>query len=80
MRSMKGKRNLRNVYVGAAFLTGLIALGVAQNALEKTAAAQGKSSVQAPKFEVDPMWPKPLPNHWLLGATIGVSVDAQDHV
>jgi hypothetical protein len=34
----------------------------------------------APRFEVDPMWPKPLPNHWILGQTIGVSVDAQDHV
>ncbi len=35
---------------------------------------------EAPEFEVDPMWPKPLPNHWLLGMTIGVSVDAQDHI
>jgi len=26
-------------------------------------------------FEVDPLWPKPLPNHWLLGWTIGVWVD-----
>jgi len=26
------------------------------------------------------MWPKPLPNHWLLGSTIGVFVDPQDHV
>ena len=24
--------------------------------------------VQAPRFEVDPFWPKPLPNHWALGA------------
>ncbi len=35
---------------------------------------------QAPLFEVDPFWPKPLPNHWVLGSTIGLSVDAQDHV
>src|SRR5690349_9822882 len=40
-------------------------------------AAQAKT---APVFEVDPFWPKPLPNHWVLGSTIGVSVDAQDHV
>ena len=33
-----------------------------------------------PRFEVDPLWPKPLPNKWILGQTIGVSVDAQDHV
>ena len=31
-------------------------------------------------FEVDPLWPKPLPNHWLLGMTIGLWVDEQDHV
>ena len=34
----------------------------------------------APLFEVDPLWPKPLPNHWLLGSTIGVAVDSRDHV
>jgi len=34
----------------------------------------------APSFEVDPMWPKPLPNHWILGNVIGVGVDDRDHV
>ena len=34
----------------------------------------------APMFEVDPLWPKPLPNHWLLGSTIGVDVDSRQHV
>ena len=38
------------------------------------------AGVQAPRFEVDPLWPKPLPNHWLMGQTIGVDVDAQDHI
>jgi len=38
------------------------------------------ASVQAPRFEVDPLWPKPLPNHWVLGMTIGVTVDPQDHI
>jgi DNA-binding beta-propeller fold protein YncE len=55
------------------------ALGVGQCVLETSAAAQ-TARVQAPRFEVDPFWPKPLPNHWLLGSTIGLSVDAQDHV
>jgi len=40
----------------------------------------GQTSVEAPYFEVDPMWPKPLPNHWVLGMSIGVSVDDRDHV
>jgi len=42
--------------------------------------AQQRASVTAPAFEIDPFWPKPLPNHWVIGSTIGVSVDAQDHV
>jgi DNA-binding beta-propeller fold protein YncE len=59
----------------------LAAIGGGQYALERSAAAQSKGGgAQAPRFEVDPMWPKPLPNHWLLGSTIGVSVDAQDHI
>ncbi len=38
------------------------------------------ASAQAPRFEVDPLWPKPLPNHWVLGMVVGVATDAQDHV
>ncbi len=34
----------------------------------------------APRFEVDPSFPKPLPNHWVLGMSVGVGVDNQDHV
>src|SRR5438034_10823820 len=33
-----------------------------------------------PSFKVDPAWPKPLPNHWLVGAVAGVAVDSKDHV
>ena len=69
----------RNVYVGVAFLTSLGTLGIISVALDKRAVVQA-SAVSAPRFEVDPMWPKPLPNHWILGQTIGVSVDANDHV
>src|SRR6201989_883679 len=68
----------RNLYLGIAFIALLVALGIGQSVLEKMTAAEGK--VLAPRFEVDPLWPKPLPNHWLLGSTIGVDVDAQDHV
>jgi hypothetical protein len=68
----------REFVIGAAFLVLLAALGIGQAALDRVA-AEGKS-VQAPRFEVDPMWPKPLPNHWLLGNVIGVGVDFQDHI
>ncbi len=67
----------RSVYVGAAFAGLIGVLGIGSMVLDRQAQA---ATVMAPRFEVDPMWPKPLPNHWILGQTIGVSVDAQDHV
>jgi len=70
----------RNVLIGTALVTALAALGVAQRALETAVDAQAKGVVMAPRFEVDPMWPKPMPNHWLLGNAIGVGVDKQDNV
>jgi DNA-binding beta-propeller fold protein YncE len=69
----------RNIFVGATFLALLTVLGVGIIEVEKRAAVEA-ATVQAPMFEVDPLWPKPLPNHWLMGQTIGVSVDAQDNV
>ena len=33
-----------------------------------------------PKFQVDPSWPKTLPNNWIMGQAAGVAVDAQDHI
>src|SRR5580765_2794689 len=68
----------RNLTIGAAVLVVLVVLGLAQAMLDRAAATE--KSVQAPRFEVDPMWPKPLPNHWLLGNVIGVGVDPQDHI
>jgi hypothetical protein len=44
------------------------------------AQAQASGDVMVPWFEVDPYWPKPLPNHWVLAMTIGLSMDAKDNV
>ena len=67
----------RNLVAAAAVVVAIIALGCGQNALENAAQAQAK---EAPMFEVDPFWPKPLPNHWILGSTIGIGVDSRDHI
>jgi DNA-binding beta-propeller fold protein YncE len=69
----------RNLYIASGFVALLAAMGVGSMLLEKKAVVQAATAT-APRFEVDPLWPKPLPNHWILGQTIGVSVDAQDHV
>lgn len=41
---------------------------------------QSLQAQSTPKFEVDPLWPKPLPNGWVTGEVGGTCVDAQDHV
>jgi len=41
------------------------------------AAATGQTF---PQFLVDPFWPKPLPNDWILGQVAGIDVDVEDHV
>ena len=64
----------RKLVCGTLLAAGVLALGVGQALLQRQAEAQG-SSVSAPIFEVDPLWPKPLPNNWLLGWTIGVWAD-----
>ena len=69
---------MRCILIGVAALTLTVACGGGGG--EQAPAATSDGGVQAPMFEVDPMWPKPLPNHWVLGSTIGVAVDAEDHV
>jgi len=69
----------RNLCIGLLFVVVLALLLAASSILQKRAAVEA-AGVQAPRFEVDPLWPKPLPNHWLLGQTIGVSVDDKDHI
>src|SRR5215208_3211973 len=49
-------------------------------ALISLSAAASAQSVQAPRFEVDPFWPKPLPTHTLVGSLTGIAIDGQDHV
>jgi len=68
-----------NLAIGTLLLALLAGLAIGAHLLEKQASVSAAGNV-APRFEVDPLWPKPLPNHWILGQTIGVSVDAQDHV
>jgi DNA-binding beta-propeller fold protein YncE len=65
----------RTAAVNAAFLTVCLVAAIAQTMPYKRNAAE-----RAPEFQVDPAWPKPLPNHWSLGVVVGVAVDGQDNV
>jgi hypothetical protein len=74
---MKNIFRSRNLLIGAGFAMALCALAIGQFVLSRKALAQ---SIMAPKFEVNPFWPKPLPNHWIMGMAIGVWVDNNDHI
>jgi hypothetical protein len=69
------KKTIRSfgVMAGLVAVLGLIVL------TRQAPVAHGQAK-QAPMFEVDPFWPQPLPNHWVTGSTIGLSVDAHDNV
>jgi DNA-binding beta-propeller fold protein YncE len=66
----------RKLKVGMMFVAVLLALGAGQAMLDR-ASAQAK---QVPRFEVDPFWPKPMPNNYVQGMTIGIGITADDHV
>ena len=75
-------KNTRNLAVGVTLVALIGTLGLVQHWLERTVDAQAAKGeiVMVPRYEVDPTFPKPLPNHWYQGMTIGVSVDARDHI
>ena len=68
----------RNVLIGMTFVVAGLGLVAAERALVQTAQAQ--AGAQVPIFEVDPFWPKAMPNNWVFGQTIGLGVDDRDQV
>ena len=73
------RESIRKIIAAGALLSMFLAFVASHNYL-KQAASAANSGRQAPYFEVDPFWPQPLPNKWILGSTIGVAVDDRDHV
>jgi hypothetical protein len=59
--------SIRIVWLAAAALLAIGALPMAH-------------ADDVPRFAVDPAWPKPLPNDWILGEIGGLAVDARDHI
>ena len=68
-------RNTRQASVSVlriAFALTLVACSI------PPACAQG--GFNAPSFEVDASWPKPLANNWLIGQVGGLAIDKHDHI
>src|SRR3954447_25106003 len=56
------------IFMAAAALLGTMAL------------AQPARAGDVPTFAVDATWPKPLPNHWIIGQVGGITADSKDHI
>src|SRR5713101_2249592 len=69
----------RRLGIVAAALA-LTTLGGLALVLTGPVTAQRPADGVAPRFQVDPWWPKPLPNNWLMGQAAGVAVDRHDHI
>lgn len=69
-----------NIVFGLVAVATIAALAIGQAKFQEEAVAAEGAGKMAPAFEVDPFWPKPLPNHWITGNAIGVAVDSRDHV
>ncbi len=65
---------MKRVYIVLAVLMLNLTAGIS------SLRAASNEKVKAPIFVVDPLWPKPLPNHWITGAVVGLSIDAHDNV
>ncbi len=70
---MRAKRPVANALYSACLV--LLSLGSCTSAEEPS-----QGATDAPVFRVDPFWPGPLPNKWILGQVAGVAVDSRDHV
>jgi len=69
--------------VVALFVATSLGLGAGALTLSQIATAADKAqetAVTAPTFQVDPFWPKNLPDQWILGPVNGIAIDSRDHV
>ena len=58
--------------ISVAWLAAALAL-ISGPALAQTAGT-------TPQFQVEPFWPKPLPNNWILGQVSGIATDRLDRI
>ena len=73
---MEAKRFVHLLSIATAWS---IALGIWNPFSHEGNFLRGQSLTPA-KFQVDPFWPKPLPDDWVTGNVGGTCVDSNDHV
>ena len=54
--------------------------GILDQLFAQTGVYNKSKTGKTPDFVVDPVWPRPLPNNWLLGQIGGLYVDSHDNI
>ena len=80
MHNPAGRGNQVNMQRRGNFLMMALACGAVALAALIASPESLHAQTGAPRFEVDPYWPKPLPGRWVTGEIGGLCVDAKDHV
>jgi DNA-binding beta-propeller fold protein YncE len=71
-------RDKRYLFLGTIGLTLAVGVGFMTALIEPAAA--GPTQLVPNTFQVDPFWPKPLPDNWVTGEVGGTCIDSQDHL
>ena len=70
--------NRKRIVAAALAIAALVAMRLAS---DYDVVLLAQQTVQVPRFEYDPTWPKPFPNEtWAIGPIAGLAVDRQDHI
>jgi hypothetical protein len=69
---------MKRARIVIALIIGVLAANGCAQPMPRGAVPQG--APDGPKFVVDPFWPKPLKDNWIVGQIAGLHVDTRDHV
>jgi DNA-binding beta-propeller fold protein YncE len=75
-----GEREQEGIVLKMSQTIGMGIAGVSVIVVASFGVPFSRAEPAAPRYEVDPSYPKPLPDRWVTGGLGGHCVDAQDHV
>lgn len=70
---------MENILLEERYLCRMLLVLVALLGLQASTLA-AETATTYPRFQVDPTWPKQLPNNYIFGNVGGIAVDSHDHI
>src|SRR5690349_24864148 len=70
----------RYLYWATVSLSAAAGVALMTPLWQPVAAPAPHGPLHAPRFQVDPFWPRPLPDNWVTGEIGGTCMDSRDHL